>query len=109
MNQMTNIECRMSKDRISRIRASSFVLRHSLPAQRSKDRLVPTCQFSEGGQYVNFGQCFRRCLKPRGGGGNQFAQFDKQVEFALLEFVLGGEDFLFVLLELRRYVAFGVF
>ena len=66
-------------------------------------------QFGESGQHIDFGKRLRRRLKSRGGGGNHLAKLDEYVELPLRQLVLGGEDLLFVLLELRRDVTLGVF
>src|SRR4051794_38184698 len=66
-------------------------------------------QFGQGGQHVDFGERMGRGLQPRSGGGDHLAKFDEHVKLTLSELVLGGEDFLFVLLELWRYVALGIF
>ena len=69
---------------------------------------VPGGQLGQGRQHVELGQDRAGLDQPRGLGRDPVAQRGEQLVFQLVGPVLGAEDFLLVLLQLRRDVPLGV-
>ena len=80
---------------------AGFDVEHRLGDDRRPHVVARAGQLGEAGQHVDLGERVGGGLQSRGGGGDQLAQLRRTGRssscFGLL---LGGEDFLFVFLEL---------
>ena len=64
--------------------SAGFDVEHRLGDDRRPHVVARAGQLGQRGEHVDLGQRFGRRLQSRGGGGDQLAEFDEQVEFELL-------------------------